>query len=73
MSKKAQTFHPDIISVVKSKQRILEVDYNHNTCEISTGDSIDDVSIKLSEYEVKKLSKALSKFLDFRKHLRETF
>lgn len=73
MSKKVIHFHPDTVLVVKSKERLLEVFYDENRCEISVGDSIEFLSITLSEHEAKKMRSALNRFIDYREHLKETF
>lgn len=73
MSKKVTHFHPDTVLVVKSKERLLEVFYDENRCEICVGDSIEYLTITISEYEAKKMRSALNRFIDYREHLKETF
>lgn len=72
MSKK-QSMQPELIRVINSKKRVLEVDYNYNACDLRMEVDNEDSAITLNESEAKKLHKALSRFLDFRKHLRENF
>lgn len=71
--KNKKLMQPELIRVINSKKRILEIDYNYNTCDLRTEIENEDSSITLSESEVKRLHNALSRFLDFRKHLRDTF
>lgn len=69
---KPKSQQPELIRVINSKKKSLEVDYNYNTCDIRFGNNLDYESITLNESEVKRLNKALSRFLDFRKHLLKT-
>ncbi|MBD8349375.1 hypothetical protein [Dysgonomonas sp. HGC4] len=73
MKKQTKSMQPELLRVINSKQRVLEVDYNYNTCDLRIGTIQDYNSITLNESEAKRLHKALAKFLKFRKHLLETF
>lgn len=70
---KKQSMQPELIRVINSKKRVLEVDYNYNTCDLRMEVDNEYSAITLNESEAKKLHKALSRFLDFREHLRDNF
>lgn len=64
---------PELIRVINSKKRVLEIDYNYNTCELRMEVDQEYSSIILSEREAKRLNKGISKFLEFRQHLHDNF
>jgi hypothetical protein len=69
----AKSLNPEIIRVIRSKRRNLEIDYDYNVCSIRIGEEFDYKSIGLNENEAKKLHKALSKFIELRDALRKDF
>ena len=71
--RKRQSMQPELIRVINSKKRVLEIDYNYNTCDLRMEVSNEDNAITLNESEAKRLHKALSRFLDFREHLHDSF
>lgn len=72
MKKQTKSLQPELIRVINSKKRVLEVDYNYNTCDIRIEKDFELTSITLSQSEAKKLQKALTRYLNFRQHLLET-
>ena len=70
---KKQSMQPELIRVINSKRRVLEVDYGYNTCDLQMRVDNEDCAITLNETEAKKLHKALSRFLGLREHLRDNF
>ena len=67
---KKKALQPELIKVVSSKKRNLEVDYNYNTCSVTIGVEFDFNGIDLNEGEVRRLQKALAKFIEVRDALR---
>lgn len=62
-----------LIPVIRSKKRRLEVVYNCNVCSIKSTQMYDFDYVDLNEGEVRKLQKALSKFIKLRDKLRASF
>ena len=61
------------INVIRSAIRRLDVEYNWNVCSIKSAEVSDYDCIHLNESEVRRLQKALSKFLEHRDNLRKDF
>ncbi len=73
MSNNKSPQQPELIRVVNQKKRVVEIDYNYNTCDLRMFIDNEYSQITLNESEVKRLNKALSRFLKFRGHLLKTF
>lgn len=58
-------------SVIRSARRRLDVVYDENVCTIKSAEVSDFDCIHLTEQEVRRLQKALSKFIDLRDMLRK--
>ncbi|MDD3037929.1 hypothetical protein [Bacteroides sp.] len=69
--KAKKSMRPELIRVIRSRKRGLEIDYNFNTCDLRMEFDNEIGEITLNESEAKRLHKAISRFLDFREHLRE--
>ena len=59
--------------VIRSARRRLDVVYDENVCTIKSAEVSDYDCIHLNESEVRRLQKALSKFLEQRDNLKKDF
>ena len=61
------------INVIRSAIRRLDIECNWNVCAIKSAEVSDYDCIHLNESEVRRIQKALSKFLEQRDNLKKEF